>query len=74
MRPGNLAPNYTDLGAPDLLVGAVDESNLLATVETEWSILAACFPFLFFPHPKYFEYSRCAAGVLNTVKLEKTGK
>lgn len=31
--PGNLAPDDTDLGAPDLLLAPVDESDLLAKVE-----------------------------------------
>lgn len=31
--PGDLAPDDTDLGAPDLLLAPVDESDLLAEVE-----------------------------------------
>lgn len=30
---GNLAPDDPDVGAPDLTLGPVDESNLLAQVE-----------------------------------------
>lgn len=33
VRPGDLAPDDADLGSTDLLLGAVDESDLLAEVE-----------------------------------------
>ena len=33
MWPGDLAPDDADLGATDLLLAAVDESDLLAEVE-----------------------------------------
>lgn len=33
MRTGDLAPDDADLGATDLLLGTVDESDLLAEVE-----------------------------------------
>lgn len=33
MRPGDLAPDDSDLGTADLLGCAVDESDLLAEVE-----------------------------------------
>lgn len=37
MRPGDLAPDDPDLGAPLLSVTLVDEGNLLAAVEpVEW--------------------------------------
>lgn len=31
--PGDLAPDHTDVGAADLTLGTVDESDLLAKVE-----------------------------------------
>ena len=34
MCPCDLAPDCADLGAPDLLVAAVDESHPLAKIET----------------------------------------
>jgi hypothetical protein len=33
MWPGDLAPDHADLGATDLLLGAVDVGDLLALVE-----------------------------------------
>lgn len=33
MRPGDLAPDHPDVGAADLTLGPVDESDLLAQVE-----------------------------------------
>lgn len=33
MRAGDLAPDHPDVGAPNLALGPVDESDLLAEVE-----------------------------------------
>lgn len=33
MRSGNLAPDHSDLGTPDLLLAPVDVGNLLAKIE-----------------------------------------
>ena len=38
MCPCDLAPDCADLGAPDLLVAAVDESDPLAKIETISSV------------------------------------
>lgn len=42
VRPGDLAPDDTDLGTADLLGCAVDESDLLAEVEAVVSLSILC--------------------------------
>lgn len=38
VRPGDLAPDHTDLGATDLLLSPVDIGNLLAEVEARTTV------------------------------------
>lgn len=42
MGTGNLAPDDPDVGAPDLTLGPVDESNLLAQVEAVKKCRLSC--------------------------------
>ena len=51
VRPGDLAPDDTDLGTADLLGRAVDESDLLAEVEAVQSSSALSVPAPFHDSP-----------------------
>ena len=68
VRPGDLAPDDTDLGAANLLGCAVDESDLLAEVEAVHSPSAAfsCTRSVIQPSPG-------GLGVLNTLNLDQAG-
>lgn len=72
MRPGDLAPDYPDLGALDLSLCPVDEGDLLAQVE------AICRTRL--SHPSFtrstddvVRYSLGGLRVIHTLNLDQTG-
>lgn len=66
VRPSNLAPDHPDVGAPNLTLCPVDESNLLAQVEAIHR-LAICS--LRKSPPRY---SLGGISVVNTVDLDQT--
>jgi len=74
--PGDLAPDNPDVGTPNLTLGPVDESNLLAEVEAvekkKRHVLAARSPSKYrIPyHPGF--HSLGGLGVVNTVDLDQT--
>ena len=67
MRAGDLAPDHPDVGAPDLTLSPVDESDLLAQVEAV-PVLASD------PDTQSITriHSLCGLSVVNTVDLDQT--
>lgn len=68
VRPGDLAPDDTDLGATDLLGCAVDESDLLSEVEAVKSLVRSRRM-----HPIHEWCSPGSLGILNALNLDQTG-
>lgn len=66
--PGDLAPDDSDLGAADLLRGAVDEGNLLSEVEAVLLISHAGLK-----TSKQHSSSPGGLGVLDTLNLDQAG-
>lgn len=67
MRAGDLAPDNPDVGAPNLTLGPVDESDLLAQVEPD-PVLALNSS----RHIAQDNNSLCTLSGVNTVELDQT--